>query len=118
MEFSDIPIFYKGTLSLNKSHYTETQVIIILNEIEAGRQVKEVSRKYSITNSTYYNSNSKYGDMEVFDIRKLKGLQYNNRRLQQMYDNFWALRTMHQRMLLVKSSETIGETPVGRLYYR
>ena len=70
---------------MKKSRYTETQIVRILKEVEAGRQVKEVCREYGITDSTYYNWKSKYGGMEASDIKKLKDLQDENRRLKQMY---------------------------------
>ncbi len=70
---------------MKKSRYTETQIVGILKEVEAGRQVKEVCRKYGISDGTYYNWKSKYGGMEASDIKRLKDLQDENRRLKQMY---------------------------------
>ncbi len=70
---------------MKKSRYTETQIVGILKEVEAGRQVKEVCREYGISDGTYYNWKSKYGGMEASDIKKLKDLQDENRRLKQMY---------------------------------
>ena len=60
---------------MKKSRYTETQIVRILKEVEAGRQVKEICREYGITDSTYYNWKSKYGGMEASDIKKL--VKYN-----------------------------------------
>lgn len=57
---------------MKKSHYTETQIVSILKEVEAGCQVKDVSREYDISDATYYNWKSKYGGMEASDIKKLK----------------------------------------------
>lgn len=70
---------------MKKSRYTETQIIRVLKEVEGGRLVKEVCREYGISDATYYNWKSKYGGMEASDIRRLKELEDENRRLKQMY---------------------------------
>ena len=72
---------------MRKSRYTETQIVKILKEVEGGRQVKEVCREYGISDATYYNWKAKYGGMEASDIRKLKELEDENRRLKQMFAN-------------------------------
>ena len=70
---------------MKKSRYSETQIVKILKEVEAGRQVKEVCREYGISDATYYNWKAKYGGMEAADIKRLKELEDENRRLKQMY---------------------------------
>ncbi|GAL10953.1 mobile element protein [Vibrio astriarenae] len=50
---------------MKKSRYTETQIVKILKEVEAGRKVNEVCREYGISDATYYNWKSKYGGMEA-----------------------------------------------------
>jgi len=70
---------------MKKSRYKETQIVGILKEVEAGRQVKDVCREYGISDGTYYNWKSKYGGMEASDIKKLRDLKEENRRLKQMY---------------------------------
>ena len=70
---------------MGKSRFTETQIITILKEVEKGRTVKNVCREYSISDATYYQWKSKYGGMEASDIRKLRELEDENRRLKQMY---------------------------------
>ena len=47
--------------------------------------VKEVCREYSISDETYYNWKSNYGGMEASDVKRLKELEEENRRLKQMY---------------------------------
>ena len=68
-----------------KSRFTETQIVKILKEVEAGRQVKEVCREYGISDQTYYNWKSKYGGMEASDVHRLKELEEENNRLKHMY---------------------------------
>ena len=70
---------------MKKSRFTETQIVKILKEVESGRLVKEVCREYGISEATYYNWKSKYGGMQASDIRRLKELEDENRRLKQMY---------------------------------
>lgn len=70
---------------MKKSRYTETQIVKILKEVEAGRKVNEVCREYGISDATYYNWKSKYGGMEASDVKWLKELEDENRRLKQMF---------------------------------
>lgn len=66
---------------MKKSRFTETQIVKILKEVESGRLVKEVCREYGISEATYYNWKSKYGGMQASDIKRLKELEDENRRL-------------------------------------
>ena len=70
---------------MKKSRFTETQIVKILKEVETGRLVKEVCREYGVSEATYYNWKSNYGGMEASDIKRLKELEDENRRLKQMY---------------------------------
>lgn len=70
---------------MKKSRYNETQIVKILKEVENGKMVKDVCREYGISDATYYNWKAKYGGMEASDIKRLKALEDENRRLKQMY---------------------------------
>ena len=70
---------------MKKSRFTESQIVKILKEFEAGRMVKEVCREYGMSDATYYNWKAKYGGMEASDIKRLKELEDENRKLKQMY---------------------------------
>ena len=53
---------------MKRSRFTETEIVSILKETDAGMQVKEVCRKHGISDATYYNWKSKYGGMEALEI--------------------------------------------------
>ena len=70
---------------MRKSRFSEHQIIKILKEVEKGRAVKDACREYSVSEATYYQWKAKYGGMEASDIKKLRALEEENRRLKQMY---------------------------------
>ena len=61
--------------------YTEEQVIRILKAIDSGRSVKDVCREHGVSEQTVYRWRNKYGGMEVPELRRLKELEEENRRL-------------------------------------
>ena len=70
---------------MRKSKFSEHQIIAILKAVEAGRTVKDVCREHEISEATYYQWKTKYGGMEAADIRRLRELEEENRRLKAMY---------------------------------
>ena len=70
---------------MRKTRFKEAQIVKILKEVEAGRAVKDVCREHSISDGTYYNWKSKYGGMEASDIKRLKDIEEENRKLKQMF---------------------------------
>jgi putative transposase len=70
---------------MRKSKYSEHQIIAILKAVEAGRTVRDVCREHEISEPTYYAWKTKYGGMQASDIRRLRELEEENRRLKQMY---------------------------------
>ena len=70
---------------MKKSRFTESQIVSILKQVEGGRTVKDVCREFGVSDATYYNWKAKYGGMEASDIRKMRDLEDENRRLKQMF---------------------------------
>ena len=92
---------------MRKSRFSETQIVTILNEVEAGRATKDVCREYGISPATYYGWKSKFGGMSASDVKRLKDLEEENRRLKQMYASL-SLDHMLLKEVLEKSSEPGG----------
>ncbi len=69
---------------MRKSKFSEHQIIAILKAVEAGRTVKDVCREQEISDATYYQWKSKYGGMQASDIKRLRELEDENRRLKQI----------------------------------
>ncbi|OCG75136.1 transposase [Gilliamella sp. Nev6-6] len=80
---------------------TEHQIVAILKEAEAGVPVKELCRKYGMGNSTFYKWREKYGGMETSDIKRLKELEAENRKLKQMFAEL-SLKSQLQEEIIKK----------------
>jgi putative transposase len=80
---------------------TEHQIVAILKEAEAGIPVKELCRKYGMGNSTFYKWREKYGGMETSNIKRLKELEAENRKLKQMFAEL-SLKSQLQEEIIKK----------------
>ena len=70
---------------MKRSKFSENQIIAILKAVEGGRTVREVCREHEIAQTTYYKWKQKYGGMQASDIKRLRELEEENRKLKQMY---------------------------------
>lgn len=70
---------------MRKSRFSESQIVAILKEADAGMKVRELCRKHGISDATYYKWKSKYGGMEASDLKRVRELEAENARLKRMY---------------------------------
>ncbi len=69
---------------MKKTRYSEEQIIGILKEAEAGVSSTELCRKHGISEATYYNWKARYGGMSTSEMRRLRQLEEENRRLKHL----------------------------------
>jgi putative transposase len=70
---------------MKKSRYTDSQIISILKQAEAGTPVTELCREHGMSDATFYKWRSKFGGMDVSMMARMKELEEENRRLKKMY---------------------------------
>ncbi len=69
---------------MKKSRYTDEQIAFALRQAETGTPVREVLRKMGISEQTFYRWKRMYGGLGPSEVRRLKQLEEENRRLKQM----------------------------------
>jgi putative transposase len=72
---------------MKKTRFTETQIVSILKQHEAGRTVKDLAREHGISDATFYNWKAKFGGMEASDVKRMKDLEEENSRLKRIVAN-------------------------------
>lgn len=70
---------------MKQSRFTESQIVAVLKEGEAGLPVAELCRKHGISSATYYNWKSKYSGVEVSELQRLRELEAENACLKCMF---------------------------------
>jgi putative transposase len=69
---------------MRKTRFSEEQIIQVLKEADGSTTVKEVCRRHGISPATFSNWRSKFGGMDVSDVRRLRVLEDENRRLKRL----------------------------------
>jgi Transposase. len=70
---------------MKKSRYTDSQIMSILKQAEAGTPVPELCREHGMSSASFYKWRARYGGMDTSMMSRLKELEDENRRLKKMY---------------------------------
>ena len=69
---------------MKKSKFTEEQIAFALKQVESGTTVEEICRKMGISQATFYAWRKKFGGLGVAELRRLRQLEEENRKLKQL----------------------------------
>lgn len=84
---------------MKQKRYTEAQIAFALRQAESGTAVGEIVRKMGISEATFYRWKDKFGGMGVAEVRKLKQLEEENRKLKQLVADLSLDKSMLQDAL-------------------
>lgn len=91
-----------GGNGMKKQRYTDEQIAFALRQAETGTPVAEVVRKMGISDATFYNWKKKYGGLNPSEVRRLKMLEEENRRLKKIVADLTLDKHMLQDVLSKK----------------
>jgi len=72
---------------MKKAKFSESQIVNILKEADAGGSLEDLIRQHGFSKASFYKWKAKYSGMSVSELKRLKELEEENRRLKQMYAN-------------------------------
>lgn len=70
---------------MRKKEFTESQIVATLQQVEAGRQAKDVCREQRISGAMYNDWKSRYGGMNTADVQRIRTLETEHSKLKWMY---------------------------------
>lgn len=70
---------------MKKSRYTDSQIMAIVKQTEAGTPIPELCREHGMSAASFYKWRAKYGGMDASLMARMKELEEENRRLKKMY---------------------------------
>jgi putative transposase len=95
----------RGIGFMKRSHFTSEQIVFALRQAESGTPVAEVCRKMGIVEQTFYRWKKKYIGMGVTEVRRLKILEEENRKLKQLVADLSLDKQMLQDVLRKKKAK-------------
>ena len=98
---------------MKRSEFTEDQIAFALKQNELGTSVEEVCRKMGISEATFYVWKKKYSGIGPSELRRLRQLEEENRRLKQIVADLSLDKAMLQAVVAKKRSEAFASTRVG-----
>ncbi len=87
---------------MKKKRYTEPQIVYALQQAESGTQVAEICRKMGIAEATFFRWKKRYAGLGVSEIRRLRQLEEENRRLKGLVADLTLDKAMLQDVLRKK----------------
>ncbi len=87
---------------MKKSRFTEEQIVHALRQAEMGTPAVEVCRKLGVTEQTFYRWKRKFAGMGVVELRRLRQVEEENRRLKQLVADLTLDRHMLQEVIREK----------------
>jgi len=87
---------------MKKSKFTEEQITLALHTAESGTPVNEICRKLGITDATFYRWKTKYGNLMPSEVRKLKQLEEENKKLKALVADLSLDKHMLQEVIAKK----------------
>lgn len=70
---------------MRRSKFSPQEIAKILKEFDTGKSVEQLSREYGVSSASFYKWRSKYAGMSSKELKRLKDLEQENRKLKQMY---------------------------------
>ena len=70
---------------MKRTRFSESQIVAIIKEGESGIPIQDICRKHNISASSYYKWKSKYGGLEVSELKRIKEIESENSKLKRMY---------------------------------
>ena len=87
---------------MRKSRFSEEQITMALRQAEAGTPVEEVCRKLGVSQATFFRWKKRFGSLGVPEIRELRQLREENRKLKQLVADLSLDKTILQESLRKK----------------
>jgi putative transposase len=88
---------------MKRKRYTEPQIVFALQQAEGGTAVAEICRKMGVAEQTFYRWKRRYAGLGVAEIRRLRQLEEENRRLKQLVADLTLDKAMLQEVLRGKA---------------